>query len=236
MFPVAASELLAAAHEPDITTHPLVTGLARARLPKSALRLYVQGLSGLAAGFPVVLARLFDRCDNDVIREVLIENLMEEVGAVSYSLDSGIRLEKSRSHEQLCKQMMQAVGLEPRLVAARTSRWFDASLEKGDWVGAVAYACVAIEHNTARTFRMMIRGLRDGYGLTEDGAAFFVEHCIADERHGERSAGILAACLTTDEGRLAALNGARHGARAWWAFHSAVHAQWEKSSGASRAN
>lgn len=219
MLTAFAKQLLAAGHVPEIIEHPFVRGIVEGRYPKESLYAYAQELIGLAAGFPARLAELFARCDHAEVRRVILENLLEEEGVVSFGAVNGLVIDPQRRHAAMGDRFLKALGAGCVPTPPPAGQWLTTELQAGRWLGPFAYFCVGIEANVPATFRLLAAGLRTHYGLHEEDLEYFTEHFIADERHGEHGAEIAAAAATTQALQQEALTGAQRGGQAWWHFH-----------------
>jgi pyrroloquinoline quinone (PQQ) biosynthesis protein C len=213
------TQLLAVARAHDITRNPFVQGIVAGRYPKPALRAYAQDLVGLAAGFPALLATLLARCDHAEARQVILGNLLEEEGAVSFSAAEGLVLAPERCHTALGERFVRAMGADATELRPAPSQWLLQELEHGRWLGPLAYVSVGIEANIPDTFRLLFTGLREHYGLQVKELEFLSEHFDADERHGLNAATVIATAANTKAAQQEALTGAKRGGAAWWHLH-----------------
>jgi pyrroloquinoline quinone (PQQ) biosynthesis protein C len=211
-------ELLAASREPDIASNPFVRGVGEGAYQPAALRAYAAELAAIAVGFPRVLASILAHCDHPAARRALLENLLEEEGAVAFRPGDGLAIDPARRHGELARRFARAAGAGQ--AEAPRSTWFDRELRDGRWIGPFAYTAVGVEANVPRAFAVMVPGLRRHYGFADEDLAFLTEHLAADERHGEQGAAVVAEAATTEAARREALDGSRRGAQAWWRFHS----------------
>ena len=214
-----AKELLAVGHVPEMIEHPFIRGIAEGRYEKKALHEYAQELIGLAAGFPAHLAALFARCDHAEARRVILENLLEEEGVISFGTSTGLVIDPHRRHAAMGNRFLKAFGVDSITTPPPAGQWLTNELQAGRWLGPFAYFCVGIEANVPASFRLIAAGLQTHYGLHEEDLEYFTEHFIADERHGEHGAAIAAAAATTEALRTEALTGARRGGQAWLHLH-----------------
>ena len=215
-----AAQLLETVKTPDITQNALLQGIVNGRYPKAALRPFIADLTALAASLPPTLASLYALCDKEQVRQALLENLLEEIGAASYQPQTGLLLAPERHHTALAVRLARALGVvDVRVAKPPTGQWISGELRQGRWLGSFAYICVGIESNVPRAFRLLYEGLRKHYGVAEADLEFLAEHFIADEKHGAHGAELAAFAATTTEQQQEARHGAQRGALAFWHFH-----------------
>ncbi len=215
-----AAQLLEIVKTPDITQNALIQSIANGRYPKDSLRGYIADLTALAGSLPATLASIYALCDKAEVCHALLENLLEEIGAASYSPQTGLLLAPERHHTALAARLARALGVVGVCVAKPpTGQWISLELQQGRWLGPFAYICVGIESNVPRAFRLLYEGLRQHYGVAEADLEFLAEHFIADEKHGAHGAELAAFAATTTEQQQEARHGAQRGALAFWHFH-----------------
>jgi len=215
--------LLAAARPDHDWTDPFVESVLSGQLSRDAIRRYATALVAIAGGFPRRIAQILSICDVAAVRALLIANLLEEEGVVGWDASSGLRVDPERRHSTLARRFARAAGasdadIDASIAASRSSRWFESAIERGDWIGAFAYVSVGHEANVPGTFKQLVPPLGDRYGFSLEDLIFLTEHSLADERHGNDAAHLIASVAHTGEARLAALEGARRGGSAWRAW------------------
>lgn len=214
--------LLAVSRVAPMETHPFVRAVADGSLSREALKQYAIQIAGVATVFPKRLAAVLSLCDDTPVRRSLIANMLEEEGVVGFVPAEGIRVVEARRHGVMGERFARAAGAteeELRKPLPEPARWFSNAIQAGDWLGAFSYFAVGQEANVPATFRALIGPLTKHYGIAPEDLEFLTEHFEADERHGIESAHLIARVATTDEARGRALEGARRGGMAWWAFH-----------------
>src|SRR5262245_47913868 len=130
-----AAQLLSAVRTPDITHHAFVQGIAAGRYPKASLHAYLQELAALAKGFPATLATLLAHCDHEEARHLILENLLEEEGAVTYNAEDGLVIASYRSHSALAVRLAQAAGAQTAATMPPPGQWLSRELAEGRWLG-----------------------------------------------------------------------------------------------------
>ena len=218
-----AAELLTVARPAAGATDAFLDALLSARLSRESIRRYATAITAVATAFPRLLASILTVCDHDEVRYSLLANLLEEEGVVAYDGGGGIRYVHERKHGELARRFGRAAGasdaeLDAAVTNARVGRWFVDALERGDWIGAFAYIAVGHEANVPGTFRRMVPALTEHYGFALDDLVFFTEHYVADDRHGNEGAQMIARVAQTTDARERAREGARRGGAAWRAF------------------
>jgi pyrroloquinoline-quinone synthase len=236
--------LLEAARGPDAASHPFVRGVRDGAYPRDRLRLYATALAAVVSAFSRSLAAILAHCDDAEARRMLLENLLEEEGAVSFRPGDGLVIDPRIRHSDLAWRFALAAGANEdsarRLVDI--PMWFVRELREGRWIGPLAYVVIGYEANIPPTFRALIEGFHRHYKFTEEELTFFTVHTVADERHSAQGAAIIAAAAGSGAARREALDGARRGASAWWQFHLKYHrvlqapAIAEDSAGGSRCS
>jgi pyrroloquinoline quinone (PQQ) biosynthesis protein C len=216
--------LLAAARPGAIERNPFVRAVSEGTLSRKALKRYAVDMTALAKAFPKRLAAVLSLCDAGEVRRLLIGNLLEEEGVVAFVPSEGVQVREERRHGVMAEKFALAAGASPGELQAtqpERSQWFDDAIRGGDWLGAFSYFAVGQEANVPATCRALIGPLTERYGIAAGDLEFLSEHFVADERHGIESAHLIARAATSDEARARALEGARRGGIAWWAFHRA---------------
>lgn len=225
-------QLLAAATERDIRTHPLLQSVRTGEYRRETLGLVAQMLHDLASRFPPLLATLFTHAPAGRIRAHLLRNLMEEEGLVVQ--DGEVRYVPERRHVALARRFTKAFGQPQRGGTEWESPWIAQELVEGRWLAVASYLMVGFEGNVPVTIGALLPPLREIYGLTDDQLVFFTEHAEADADHSRIGAELITEACRSEEDRHQALEGARRGGRAWWWLLRACEHQMRRSELAAR--
>ncbi|HYE66489.1 MAG TPA: iron-containing redox enzyme family protein [Pyrinomonadaceae bacterium] len=218
-------QLLATASRFDNASHPFARGVRDGIYPRAGLHLYATELAAVVSAFSRSLAAIFARCDDAEVRRMLLENLLEEEGAVSFRPNDGLVVDPRRRHSDLARRFARAAGAVEDDAHGRVKipTWFIRELGEDRWIGPLAYVVIGYEANIPPMFRALLEGFRHHYHFTEEELAFFTEHTVADVRHSAQGAAIIAAAARDPVAQREALDGARRGASVWWQFHLRHH-------------
>jgi pyrroloquinoline quinone (PQQ) biosynthesis protein C len=217
------ASLTGAARSVDMESTPFVSAVRAGTCDRDAIRRYAIEVAVLSIAFPRTLSAILAVCDDRAARKLLIGNLLEEEGLVSFE-HGNPTFDDAKWHGGIGRRFARAAGATDHDVdtSRQRARWFDKALAAGDWVGPLAYVGVGVETNIAVAFPLLVEPLRRHYGFGDDDLTFLTEHIEADERHGAGSAEVLAARATTPDVQGRALRGARLGAQSIFLLHHAV--------------
>lgn len=220
-----AETLLAAARVAPVETNPIVSGVADGTLPREVVRQYAVSIAAMADAFPRRISAVLSICDDLEVRRSLLGNLLEEEGVVEIVHELGVRIDHERRHSTVARRFARGAGAtdaEVQSLQIPASRWFADAIRNENWIGAFSYFAIGFEANVPATFRALVDPLIANYGFTRDDLEFLYEHFTADERHGIESAHLIARAAYDQPRRQRALEGARRGGAAWWAFHRSI--------------
>lgn len=214
-------ELLAVARPYAVEANPMIVALRSGTCPRHVIRQYAEGLARTAIQFPRELAAVLSICNRWEVRTAILGNLLEEEGIVAYEPGRGVVARETRSHGAMAMRFAAAAGADLRSASSEpelASRWYDAAIRSGNWIGAFAFFSIGFEANIPETFRQVHAALLEHYGFAPEDLEFFTEHMSADERHGREAAELLERVVSPEE-RALAIDGARRGGLAWWMQH-----------------
>ena len=205
----------------QVETNPFVVAVSNGTLQREAIRDYACVLTNLSAALPRSLAIIMSLCPDRNVRQFLLNNLLEEDGAIEFSTGNGLAMDHSRAHPVLGEKFALAAGATPEQIRTTqaTSPWFDEQLSMGNWIAALAYMSVGVEAGTPRMFELIIPPLRKHYGFSEDALEFLIIHVEADKRHGDEARDLVERAAQEAGQVEEAVNAARRGALAWWQLH-----------------
>jgi pyrroloquinoline-quinone synthase len=216
--------LSAAIAQRDMERSEFVRNLAAGSYPRPALVVYANRLARLVAMFPRRLAALASICPDRTARIALLENMLEEEGAIAFEPVKGITEDERLSHTALILRFRQSLGRSsPDTADEIDESWFDRQISEKNFLGASAYLNLGLEGAAPATFARVTPALRNVYGFTEKEVAFFSEHTTADMRHRQRAGELLERMASTAQEREEVIAGIQRGVLTWFVFHRNVH-------------
>src|ERR1700752_1034351 len=177
-------------------TGPFMIEFAEGRVPKEKLVRFSPAYCFQVDNFKRCVAAVYAKAEPRIVRELMLENLLEEHGEG----------DPSRDHAQLVARFGRALGadlptpydLEP---IPESRQWIDRILaicQKEHFVVGLAALSYGIEART-RTMAFLGALYRDKYGLAEEDLEFFFMHLEADEEHAGRAIELLGKYCTSEE-------------------------------------
>jgi pyrroloquinoline quinone (PQQ) biosynthesis protein C len=229
---IVAQRLRVAADSRDYSGHPFVQSLQRRAYSTSALRYFARTLYRSTEEFVTLLYRLAAMCPLPLVRAQIVGNLLEEEGFAASA--NGVTYHPARRHAELCKRFALALGVENEALSPPTGsisgRWFDAALQKQQWMAVLAHLTVGQESAAPAMFGATARALAERYGMAEPALAFFTEHVEADRVHAERGVELCARVAVTPRLEAEALEGARRGASHVWSTYRMLDVEMRRIS------
>lgn len=201
----------------SLLEHPFYQLWNEGKLTKEMLAEYSKQYYAHVQSFPVYLSAVHSRCENAEVRQLLLENLIEEEhGEENHPelwLKFAIGLGVDRSDVQSAEQITETRDSVEALKSLTTSDQFIEGV-------AALYAFESQVPEIARTKR---EGLAKFYGLSApETVSYFTVHEQADIEHREAEQKILAQHCTTAKSQEQALNAATRSAKAMWHFLDGV--------------
>jgi pyrroloquinoline-quinone synthase len=197
--------------------HPFYQEWTAGTLSRSALHDYAAQYYRHVEAFPRYLSALHARCDDIVVRQALLENLIEE--------ERG-----ERNHPELWMRFAEGVGVTRQQVrdavphpATRNLVATYTRLSHADPLEAGLAALYVYESQMPAVAEAKIDGLKRFYGITgEHALAFFSVHREADVDHARTGAALIAARTTTAAQRDAVVAAAGQALAALWTMLDGV--------------
>ncbi len=179
--------------------HPFYQRWTCGQLTREELREYARQYYHYALAFPTFLSNAHANCDDLAVRQMLLENLVEE--------EQG-----SENHPELWLRFCEALGLDrdevKRGAANTATRHLIATMRSLAREGALhegLAALYAYESQIPGVAAAKIDGLAKWYGITAPrDVAFFAVHQEADVHHSATSRALLDRLCANDEARAAA--------------------------------
>ncbi len=205
----------------DLLTHPFYQQWTAGTLPKAVLADYAKQYFAHVKAFPTYVSAVHANCDSLPVRQMLLENLMEE----EYGADN---------HPELWLRFAEGLGVDRQ--AVQTVDLLASTVESvaglkqvtrnGSYLEGLA-ALYAYESQIPKVAESKRAGLKEFYAITDDRTvSFFTVHEKADVFHREVERQVLAAeCVTADQ-QQAVLTAAEQSAKALWHFLDGVEAAY----------
>lgn len=197
--------------ERDLLSHPFYVAWAEGRLSTEDLRFYSTQYWRQVDAFPAYLQVLADRLPQGPARSAVTANLADEIDG---------------DHRGMWRAFATSVGAAA--VDLDTTAAEPETLDCVDsFDGAMATAPLEFslgmlfgyESQTPEVARTKATGLREHYGIDEDGTRYFDEHADIDEGHA-RDLALAIEAIGGDEAT--AIAGVRAGAEAVWSLLDGV--------------
>jgi len=162
----------------DLLRHSFYEAWAQGSLIREDLQEYARHYYHQVESFPHCLAKFASRLAKSELREAVLKNLADEIGAggrrshADYWLDfvEGVGAERSLIGHEACPQMKDLMSFFRRAAA-------EESLE------AVLAVFYVYESQVPRVSREKWRGLTERYGATDRTCGYFILHTTADLFH-----------------------------------------------------
>ncbi len=191
-------------------THPWSDAWVSGRLNRHLLGEWVKQHYHYVSNFPWWCGTVYANTKHQDVRELLLENMMEEEGF------AGAEGFPTVKHTDLLLDFAEHCGMSRREVeqAQLNGELLPETLGLQSWCfrqsykpdhEAVAGLLVGLESQVPQIYSRTTPPLIEKYGFTEEEIVFFRLHIVADEEHGERGFQILERLADTDEKKAACL-------------------------------
>jgi pyrroloquinoline-quinone synthase len=213
-FETALSE---AVMEHSMLKHPFYVAWTEGKLSKEILAEYAKQYYGHVRAFPTYVSAVHSRCDDVVLRQELLENLIEEERGTENHPELWLRFAESlditRDDVKNAELLPSTKDSVSRLKSLTQNQDYRAGL-------AALYAYESQIPEVARTKR---EGLKSFYGIEEERAvSFFRVHEDIDVLHQEVEKQILSDKCESAEDQQRAIDSARESSKALWSFLDGV--------------
>jgi pyrroloquinoline-quinone synthase len=198
--------------------HPFYQLWNEGKLSDTTLAEYAKQYYAHVCAFPTYVSAVHSRCDNLPVRQLLLENLIEEERGED-------------NHPELWLRFAEGLGVSRAQV--RTAELLPSTRESVNSLKsltantdyrlgvAVLYAYESQIPEVAKTKRV---GLKQYYGIDDARTvSFFTVHESADQVHRQIEMKIMTDACDTDQARDETVAAAQQGAKSLWDFLSGVH-------------
>lgn len=201
----------------SLLEHPFYQLWTEGKLTKEMLAEYSKQYYAHVQSFPVYLSAVHSRCDNADVRQLLLENLIEEEHGEDNHPELWLRFAAGLGVDRSEVQSAQPITETRESVQA-----LKALTTRDQFIEGVA-ALYAFESQVPEIARSKREGLAKFYNLSApETVAYFSVHEQADIEHREAEQQILAKHCTTAQNQERALNAAEGSAKAMWHFLDGV--------------
>ena len=198
--------------------HPFYECWSAGELSKETLGEYAKQYYAHVAAFPTYVSAVHSCCEDLSVRQMLLENLIEEERGADNHPELWLRFAEGLD---VPREEVQEADLLPETRASvNTMKELTHSANYLEGLAAL-YAYESQIPEVAYTKR---EGLKSFYGLEDErSTAFFRVHEQADIWHRQVERNVLAARVTDGESRERVLRSAEEAARALWSFLDGVY-------------
>jgi pyrroloquinoline-quinone synthase len=216
-----AGNLLDAIMEYSMVKHPFYVAWSEGKLSQPVLEEYAQQYYAHVRAFPTYVSAVHSHCGDLHVRQMLLENLIEEERGADNHPELWLRFAEGLG---VSRDEVSVAPLLPSTVrSVNTFKWLTGRPDYREGLAAL-YAYESQIPEVALTKRT---GLKDYYRIDDPAAvSFFTVHESADQVHRQVEAKALERQCETDEVRDRVVAAAGEGAKALWDFLDGVQAAY----------
>ena len=197
--------------------HPFYQLWSAGELDLEVLREYAKQYYAHVKAFPTYVSATHSHCDDVAVRQMLLENLIEEERGENNHPELWLRFAEGLG---LTRDEVKNAELLPSTVDSVNR--LKALTQSEDYRRGVA-ALYAYESQIPEVARTKRSGLADFYGIEDSRAvSFFTVHEAADEWHRETELKVLSEGCDSDVDRESVVSAAGEGAEALWDFLTGI--------------
>lgn len=197
--------------------HPFYQRWQEGRLDAPTLRQYAKQYYAHVSAFPTYVSAVHSRCDNLQIRQLLLENLMEEERGPENHPELWLRFAEGLG---VSRDEVRSTSLLPSTV--ESVEQFKSLTASADFRSGLA-ALYAYESQIPEVAKTKREGLHDFYGIDNPRAvSFFTVHESVDQVHRQSEMKVLSDTCDTDDAQAQAVTATRDAAKALWDFLTGI--------------
>ena len=215
--PLLAQEIDKSISQYAMLSHPFYQLWSEGKLSQATLAEYAKQYYAHVAAFPTYVSSVHSRCDDLEVRQLLLENLIEEERGEDNHPELWLRFAEGLGVSRDEVKNAELLPSTKDTVARLKSLTANADYRLG--VAALyAYESQIPEVSTTKR-----AGLKDFYGIDDSRTvSFFTAHEVADQVHRQIEMKILSDRCDTDLVREETVVAAREAARSLWDFLTGV--------------
>jgi pyrroloquinoline-quinone synthase len=197
--------------------HPFYQLWSAGELDVEVLREYAKQYYAHVKAFPTYVSATHSHCDDVAVRQMLLENLIEEERGENNHPELWLRFAEGLG---LTRDEVKNADLLPSTVDSVNR--LKALTQSEDYRRGVA-ALYAYESQIPEVAQTKRSGLKEFYGIEDSRAvSFFTVHEAADEWHRETELKVLTEACDSDADREAVVSAAGEASKALWDFLTGV--------------
>lgn len=197
--------------------HPFYQLWSAGKLDVEVLRKYAKQYYAHVKAFPTYVSATHSHCDDVVVRQMLLENLIEEERGENNHPELWMRFAEGLG---LTRDEVKNAELLPSTVDSVNR--LKALTQSEDYRRGVA-ALYAYESQIPEVAQTKRSGLKEFYGIEDSRAvSFFTVHEAADEWHREIELKVLSEACESDADRAEVVSAAGEASKALWDFLTGV--------------
>jgi pyrroloquinoline-quinone synthase len=175
--------------------HSFLTRCRTERLTLPEIRILAVQMYHFSNVFNRILASILARCPDAEAQQVILENLVDEMGEGN----------PSAAHPELFRRFTRALDIDDAMLAGmspepETLHMIETYLAlpyQHSYLGALGAVCFASEGIVGTLYTQLQQGITGATTLSEDAMAFFTVHIHVDDGHAARLAALLEPRLTS---------------------------------------
>jgi pyrroloquinoline-quinone synthase len=198
-------------------SHPFYKLWSEGKLDQAVIGKYASQYYAHVKAFPTYVSAVHSRCDDLRVRQLLLENLIEEERGSENHPELWLRFAESMG---VPRDDVKSAELLPSTVSSVLN--FTSLTTSEDYRLGIA-ALYAYESQIPEVAKTKRSGLKQFYGIDDPRAvSFFTEHESADVVHRQSEMKVLRDKCTTEEAQTAVVDAARQASQALWHFLDGV--------------
>lgn len=207
--------------------HPFYKLWSEGKLDQTVLQEYAKQYYAHVRAFPTYVSAVHSKCDDLELRQLLLENLIEEERGTENHPELWLRFAEGMGVAR--EEVKEAALLPSTTESVATFKKLTADNDFRQGVAAL-YAYESQIPEVATTKRA---GLKEFYGVEDaHSTSFFVVHETADVIHRQSEIKVLCDTCDTDEAQDAVVTAARRASQALWDFLTGVQSAYASSAAA----
>ncbi len=215
------NQLDAAVAEHAMLSHPFYQLWNEGRLSQEILANYAKQYFAQVKAFPTYVSAVHSHCSDLSVRQMLLENLVEEERGQDNHPELWLRFAEGLGVSREAVQSADLLSHTMESVAQLTQL-----AQSDNYLEGMA-ALYAYESQIPEVATTKRQGLKEFYGIEDDrSVSFFRVHEQADVAHRQVERQVLSAACTTEAQQAEVVAAAAAGAKALWHFLDGVYAAY----------